>query len=192
MPTRRRDSFNTVTSQWSPRRLKSAASRLFAQPFVQTHVKEKKIKAPRHWPLRGQSTGGQTSNEENVFIWLRHHDLARPGPWFNIKMSSYQYRKSHCGDKTILRPSYIHNGISYAGKMTSLYWIMALGYIRYGPYGAHICIPTAPPPPPPPPGFHMASLTIRLYHGTPALNSSGTHTHSAKYTCRSFCNVHNT
>ena len=23
------------------------------------------------------------------------------GPWFNIKMSSYQYRKSHYGDKTI-------------------------------------------------------------------------------------------
>ena len=49
-----------------------------------------------------------------------------PGPWFNIKMSSYQYRKSHCGDKTILRPSYLHNGISYTGKMTSLYWIGAL------------------------------------------------------------------
>ena len=47
------------------------------------------------------------------------------GPWFNKKMSSYQYRKSHCGDKTILRPSYLHNGISYAGKMTSLYWIRA-------------------------------------------------------------------
>ena len=46
----------------------------------------------------------------------------RPGPWFYIKMSSYQYRKSHCGDKTILRPSYLHNGISYTGK-TSLYWI---------------------------------------------------------------------
>ena len=44
-----------------------------------------------------------------------------PGPWFNIKMTSYQYRKSHCGDKTILRPSYLHNGISYTGKMTSLY-----------------------------------------------------------------------
>ena len=38
-------------------------------------------------------------------------------------MSSYQYRKSHCGDKTILQPSYLHNGISYTGKMTSLYWI---------------------------------------------------------------------
>ena len=48
-----------------------------------------------------------------------------PGPWFNIKMSSYQYRKSHCGDKTILRPSYLHNGISYTGKMMSFYWIGA-------------------------------------------------------------------
>ena len=47
------------------------------------------------------------------------------GPRFNIKMTSYQYRKSHCGDKTILRPSYLHNGISYTGKTTSLYWIRA-------------------------------------------------------------------
>ena len=49
-----------------------------------------------------------------------------PEPWFNIKMTSYQYRKSHCEDKTILRPSYLHNGISYTGKTTSLYWIRAL------------------------------------------------------------------
>ena len=48
------------------------------------------------------------------------------GPQFNIKMTSYQCRKSHCGDKTILRPSYLHNGISYTGKMVSLYWIRAL------------------------------------------------------------------
>ena len=40
-------------------------------------------------------------------------------------MSSCQYRKSHCGFKTILRPSYLHNGISYTGKMTYLYWIRA-------------------------------------------------------------------
>ena len=46
-----------------------------------------------------------------------------PGPWFNTKMSSYQYRKSHCGDKTISRPSYLHNGIFYTGKTASLYWI---------------------------------------------------------------------
>ena len=48
------------------------------------------------------------------------------GGWFNIKMTSYQYRKSHCGDKKILRPSYLHNGISYTGKTTSLYWIRTL------------------------------------------------------------------
>ena len=46
-----------------------------------------------------------------------------PGPWFNIKMSSYQYRKSHCGYNTILRPSYLHNGIAYTGKTASSYWI---------------------------------------------------------------------
>ena len=40
-------------------------------------------------------------------------------------MSSYQYRKSHCRDKTILRPSYLHNGISYTDKMASLCWIRA-------------------------------------------------------------------
>ena len=51
---------------------------------------------------------------------------ATPRPRFNIKMISYQYRKSHCGDKMILWPSYLHNGISYTGKMTSLYWIRAL------------------------------------------------------------------
>ena len=44
------------------------------------------------------------------------------GPQFNIKTSSYQYRKSHCGDKTVVRSSHLHNRISYTGKMTSLYW----------------------------------------------------------------------
>ena len=47
----------------------------------------------------------------------------QPRGWFNIRMPSYQHRKSHCGDKTILRPSYLHNGISYAGKTIPLYWI---------------------------------------------------------------------
>ena len=44
------------------------------------------------------------------------------GPWFHINMPSHQYRKSHCGDKTVIWSSYLHNGISYTGKMASLYW----------------------------------------------------------------------
>ena len=30
-----------------------------------------------------------------------------------ISRDTYQCRKSHCGDKTTLRPSYLHNGISF-------------------------------------------------------------------------------
>ena len=54
------------------------ASRLFAYPFVQAHIKEN-IKAPRHWPLWGEFTGHrwipltEASNAENVPIWWRHH-----------------------------------------------------------------------------------------------------------------------
>ena len=44
-------------------------------------------------------------------------------------MSFYQYRKSYCGDKTVVRSSYLHNGISYTGKMSSLYWIGTLALI---------------------------------------------------------------
>ena len=60
-------------------------------------------------------------------MWIRHLHLTilDPGPRFNIKMTSYRYRKSHCGDKTIERSSYLHNGISYTGKITSLYWMRA-------------------------------------------------------------------
>ena len=58
----------------------------------------------------------------HILIWTVEYET---GPRFNIKMTSYQYRKSHCGDKTVVRSSYLHNGISYAGKMTSLYWIRA-------------------------------------------------------------------
>ena len=63
-------------------------------------------------------------------VHITHRDCILPwhpseratGPRFNIKMPSYQYRKSHCGDKTVVRSSYLHNGISYSGKKSSLYW----------------------------------------------------------------------
>ena len=61
-----------------------------------------------------------------ILVLVRWHFYTESGPWFNIKMTSYQYRKSHCVDKTILRLSYFHNGISYTGKTTSLYWIRTL------------------------------------------------------------------
>ena len=58
---------------------------------------------------------------------INRRNLGVPGPPFtNIKILSYQYRKSHCGDKMVVRSSYLHNGISYTGKTTSLYWIRTL------------------------------------------------------------------
>ena len=68
-----------------------------------------------HWNLL---TGGPTDDDNRT--WLIQ---ITSGPWFNIKMSSYQYRKPHCGDKTVVRSSYLHNGVSYTGKMSFLYWI---------------------------------------------------------------------
>ena len=62
--------------------------------------------------------------QKHTFMGTENHKQAWPR--FNIKMLSYQYRKSHCGDKTVERSSYLHNGISCTGKTTSLYWIGAL------------------------------------------------------------------
>ena len=76
------------------------------------------------------------ADERSGFISIRHvtlvsyyafisqkSTLPAPGPWFNVKMSFYQWRESHCGDSTVLRSSYLHNGISYTSKISSLYWI---------------------------------------------------------------------
>ena len=47
------------------------------------------------------------------------------------KMSSYHYRKFHCGDKTVVRSSYLHSGISYTGQITYFYWIRAQSLIFF-------------------------------------------------------------
>ena len=44
------------------------------------------------------------------------HNYDHTGSWFNITLSSYQYRKSHCGDKTAVRSSYLHNSLGISGS----------------------------------------------------------------------------
>ena len=68
--------------------LKSPASRLFTQPFVDAQIIEN-IKALPHWPLWGEFTGDRwipppppppptkASDAENVSIWWRHHGITR-------------------------------------------------------------------------------------------------------------------
>ena len=45
------------------------------------------------------------------------------GPRLNIKIPFSLYKKSHCWDKMILRPSCRQHGTTYSGKAVSLYWI---------------------------------------------------------------------
>ena len=80
------------------------------------------------WDMESDDIASLGHNELIVILQTKLLSLTasdRSGPQFNIKMTSHQYKKPHCGDKTILRPSYLHNGISYTHKMISLYWIRA-------------------------------------------------------------------
>ena len=52
------------------------------------------------------------SNPHPWTIWTK---------WTHIEVPSYQYRKSHCGDKTAVRSSYLHNGISCSSKVTRIH-----------------------------------------------------------------------
>ena len=60
-------------------------------------------------------------------ILVRQHLYIETAHWFSIKIQFYVYRKSHFRDKTVVRSSYLHNVISYTGKMPSSYWIGTLG-----------------------------------------------------------------
>ena len=63
-------------AQW---RLKSPASRLFIQLFIQEQIKEN-IKAPRHWPLCAEFTGDR---------WIPRSKGQQRGKCFHLMMSSW-------------------------------------------------------------------------------------------------------
>ena len=82
--------------------LKSSASRLFTQPFIQAQIKEN-IKAPRHFPLCAQ----RASNAENVAIWWRHHDIY---VLFSLQVISSQCQLYCCARRdveTTMNQSYV-------------------------------------------------------------------------------------
>ena len=68
----------TMTSWWARWRLKSPASRLFTQNFVQAQIKNPKLRVTGFCEGNSPSTGDfpaqRASNAENVSIWWRHHD----------------------------------------------------------------------------------------------------------------------
>ena len=125
------------------RQLDSVSKSLFkltTQKTTKTRITCLFCEGIHRWPVILR-TKGQVIRKvfpcHDVIVEIRNlirHNVKRSakthGPRFNIKISSYQYRKSHCGDKTIVRSSHLHNGISYTGKMTSLSWIRAQNSMR--------------------------------------------------------------
>ena len=70
----------TVTSKWAQWGLKSPASRLFTQAFIQAPIKEtSKLRVTSlcvgNSPVTGKFPAWMASNAENVSIWWRHHEL---------------------------------------------------------------------------------------------------------------------
>ena len=124
--------------------------------YEDIHYKDKMASRPAHlyngnpytqerWSLHWD--GAQVSTKTTMKpvteqVPRETNDNQEPGPRFNIK-TSYQYRKSHRGDKTVVRLSYLHNGISYTCKMLSLYWISPqdpCGSQRIGNGSHHWCL----------------------------------------------------
>ena len=91
----------TMTSWWARWRLKSPASRLLTQPFIQAQIKEN-IKAPRHWPLCHlwpvNSRHKMASNVEYVSIWWRHHESSIMNPIYLV--SCHQSQSSRNRNRT--------------------------------------------------------------------------------------------
>ena len=66
------------TLQWLISQITSLT--IVSQPFIQAQIKEN-IKAPRHWPLRGnppvtvEFLAKRARNTENVSVWWHHHEI---------------------------------------------------------------------------------------------------------------------
>ena len=72
----------TMTSYWAWRRLKSQASRIFTQTFIQAQMHERKhqssaslvfVRGIHRWPVN--SPHKKASNAENTSIWWRHYGM---------------------------------------------------------------------------------------------------------------------
>ena len=93
----------TMTLKWVQRRLKSPASRLFIQSFLQAQIKEtSKLRfaglCEGNSPVTGEFLAQRASNAENVFIWWRHHDKNN-----RLMKNNLSFRNDfHAADKRLL------------------------------------------------------------------------------------------
>ena len=124
-----------MTSQWAQYRLKSLASRLFSQLFIEMQIKEN-IKAPRHWlwagnlPGTGEFPVQRASNAENVSIWWRHH--GNPRIFIMLTLSSL------AAQQVVITAPYHAASDSKVGIMMIQFSVWPVGYlyclVGYSPF----------------------------------------------------------
>ena len=93
----------TVTLQWAVWCLKSPVSQLFAQPFVQGHIKQN-IKAPCHRPLWG--AGGFPSQRDSKWKMFPFNDAIMITSQFQCPTPGGRLTKAY--DVTIQRYRNLH------------------------------------------------------------------------------------
>ena len=80
--------------------------------------------------LFGPTLKTECCHDANFVGWHNDNLQMPPKGLIQYKMPSAQYMNSLCGDKVVLLPSYLHNGISFTVNTTSLYWIRAQGWTK--------------------------------------------------------------
>ena len=107
----------TMTLWWARWRLKSPASRLFIQSFIQTQVKVN-IKASRHWSLCGEFTGDR---------WIPRTNGQLRGKYFHLMTSSRITSRQFFLDMDCYE---IHSNIAinlgYILTLSNCYWTVYL------------------------------------------------------------------
>ena len=105
----------TVMSQWARRCVKSPASPLFTQPFIQTQIKKtSKLRVTGlcegNSPVTGEFLAQVVSNAENFPIWWRRHAMAQTKrkqntTWWDVL---FLYTGGSKDRATYMLPHYIH------------------------------------------------------------------------------------
>ena len=136
-------------------RLKSPASRLFTQSFIQTQIKEN-IKAPHHWPLCGEFTGNRWIPRTNGQLRGKCFHLMTSSWYIHISDSDIEHIKclsiSLIGTLLALGQSYDFPSASEITLKDVSKWIISIQLERqhnYGkPYAYPWSIPTTKEKPP--------------------------------------------
>ena len=71
-----------------------------------------------HWLTSTLVIEDNAQKAPSSWLHVWHSCLHKTWVLIQYKDDIFQHRESHYGDKTIFRPSYLHNEISYTGKMT--------------------------------------------------------------------------